>query len=220
MTLDEVRRALARVNDATPPNSEKNQQMKDSLLWEACVSLSEESDVYLVTNDGGFFKDKKKEDSPLAEPLSSEPPVVSGHLRVFRSLENAMNRFAPDFSAERVDVPEIDLDKVISEITAVAFRHSEMVTNRGIEVDFRGVIPEFFKTSESHRFSVSFTAFFAVVNKDGQEAPGKAVVAGDLIFDTRKPAVENVNLQSIAWTFDPQGEWRESEHESLYLVAP
>ncbi len=40
MSIDEVRRALARVNAEAPPNGPKNQQMKDSLLWEACVTLA------------------------------------------------------------------------------------------------------------------------------------------------------------------------------------
>ena len=54
MSIDEVRRALARVNAEAPPNGPKNQQMKDSLLWEACVTLTNDHRVIFVTGDNAF----------------------------------------------------------------------------------------------------------------------------------------------------------------------
>jgi len=58
ITLDETRRALKMVNEERPPNGPKNQQMKDSLLWEACATLSKNYLVHFVTRDGGFYVDR------------------------------------------------------------------------------------------------------------------------------------------------------------------
>ncbi len=58
LSLDQVRRAVARVNNELPPNSPKNQQFKDTLVWEALLDLAGQYDVVFVTADKGFFQNR------------------------------------------------------------------------------------------------------------------------------------------------------------------
>jgi Flp pilus assembly CpaE family ATPase len=56
MDLGEARRVLQRVNAETAPHGPKNQQMEDSLLWEACLSLAADYRVYFVTGNKGVLR--------------------------------------------------------------------------------------------------------------------------------------------------------------------
>jgi hypothetical protein len=56
MTIDHARRALAMVNGEVPPNGPKNQQFKDSLIWQSLFDLAGAHDVVFVTTDKGFFE--------------------------------------------------------------------------------------------------------------------------------------------------------------------
>lgn len=57
MDLIATREVLRRLIDETPPNGPRNQQFKDSLIWEAVRELAEAAPVHLVTADKGFFEE-------------------------------------------------------------------------------------------------------------------------------------------------------------------
>src|SRR5687767_1960869 len=70
-TLEHAKSALKRVNDETPPNGPKNQQFKDSAIWEAVIELSETYPVHFVTEDKGFFEGREIRRG-LAQALKAE----------------------------------------------------------------------------------------------------------------------------------------------------
>lgn len=71
MSVAQSRRALARVIAEQPPNGPKNQQFKDSLIWEAIVDWADEYDVTFITGDRGFFEGRDFTRG-LAEDLRGE----------------------------------------------------------------------------------------------------------------------------------------------------
>ena len=71
LTLEQTRSAVRRVNDEIPPNGPKNQQFKDSVLWEAVLELAKSFRVVLVTYDKAFFEDRKP-DRGLAAELKAD----------------------------------------------------------------------------------------------------------------------------------------------------
>ena len=98
LSLLQVRSALKRINDESPPNGPKNQQAKDSLLWEACVELSAQHVVLFVTFDGGFYRDRRPE-CGLAPNLADEDAVKSGRLRVYSTIDALLDYAAPNYRA-------------------------------------------------------------------------------------------------------------------------
>jgi len=54
-TLEHAKAALEMVDARMPPNGEKNQQFKDSAIWQAVLALSSDYRVHLVTNDRAFL---------------------------------------------------------------------------------------------------------------------------------------------------------------------
>jgi hypothetical protein len=212
MTICQVRRALDRVNAESPPNGPKNQQMKDSLLWEACVTLADEFIVHFITGDKAFYADRDV-NKGLAENLATEPAVKSGRLRVFPSLEGAMRAFAPESSANSSVTAGIEVEELIAAQAVQAFSRSPMAADLQAETKLRGVVAEYFRTEVAHTFAVSFSAFFHVNQGVEDRAHGEAIVSGDCRLDTRQAAIEATSLHSVDWRLrDPvRGEVRAHE---------
>ena len=75
LTLAQVRAALTKVIEKIPPNHRKDkggkeiEQLRDTLIWEAAVSLLTDHDVYFVTGDDAFFADKNDRRNKVPESL-------------------------------------------------------------------------------------------------------------------------------------------------------
>jgi hypothetical protein len=70
-SIEHARAALRRVNEETPPNGSKNQQFKDSAIWEAVLELAANHRVHFVTKDTGFYEGRDLKRG-LAKQLSYE----------------------------------------------------------------------------------------------------------------------------------------------------
>ncbi|WP_436758217.1 PIN domain-containing protein [Streptosporangium sp. V21-05] len=219
MSLAEAKQALERVNNDTPPNSPKNQQMKDSLLWEACVSLAEDYRVVFVTGDTAFYRDRKPKNG-LADNLASEVVVKNGRLRVFSTLEEAMQSFAPEASVDSDEISKADSRILIAAQAEKAFAYSSMAIDLRVRVKLRGVVPSYFRTDIAYIFAVSFTAFFNIEGGVEDDMEGEAAISGECKLNTRGGAVEEVSLQSIHWTLRYPDGYVVKSHEILTIDRP
>lgn len=85
-TLEHARSALKRVIAGTPPNGEKNQQYKDSVVWEAILSLLGDYDVFFVTEDKAFYHNGMSKDGRLSMPLKEESDAKLHQCKIYESL--------------------------------------------------------------------------------------------------------------------------------------
>jgi predicted nucleic acid-binding protein len=85
-TLESAESSFIKIVNKEPPNGEKNQQFKDGVIWADCLKLLENDDVYLVSNDKGFYKDKDNLDKGLDENLAQEASKFKNKLNIFPSL--------------------------------------------------------------------------------------------------------------------------------------
>jgi predicted nucleic acid-binding protein len=109
-TFEDAKNALARVLDATPPNWGKDQQFKDSAIWEAILRLASKSDVHFITEDKAFFNDRDPSKG-LAHNLQADLAAMHGAVRVHSSL--------PDFlSILSEALPPIDYASIAERIAA------------------------------------------------------------------------------------------------------
>jgi hypothetical protein len=100
--FEHTRTALERIIEETPPNSSKNQQYKDSLIWEAVIELASTHRVGLVTKDGAFClnRDTKK---GLANNLRTEAEATCFGVEIYddiRTLLQTLSAGAPQTNAE------------------------------------------------------------------------------------------------------------------------
>jgi hypothetical protein len=80
ISAEHTRSALDRVNKKRSPNRKK-EQFKDSLIWEATLSLSTDYRVHLVTEDYAFFS---SDGSELAEDLMNECAARGADILLYR----------------------------------------------------------------------------------------------------------------------------------------
>ena len=112
ITPDHLKSALDRLMNEIPPNSEKNQQYKDSLIWEAAIDLSKRAPVYFITGDYGFFENHKPGNG-LASVLAKEVSNLDNPLCVYCDIPS----FLED---QNVEVPDIDPCVFVRAIELVA----------------------------------------------------------------------------------------------------
>lgn len=111
-TLEHANSALDRVNSGLPPNNPKNQQYKDSAIWEAVLVLARTYRVYFITNDNGFYKSPEKPPRGLADSLAEECKNIGGVVRLYRDISSCLE----DLQA---DVAPLDHDEVVPAIERV-----------------------------------------------------------------------------------------------------
>lgn len=121
-TESHARAALAMVIDEVPPNGQKNQQFKDSAIWQALLELSQESDVVFVTNDSGFFQGGDVKNKVLAENLAADCSTLGRRITIFDELGSCLE-------ALRKEAPQLDKAQLIAVV--VDHLHSQLWSDAG-----------------------------------------------------------------------------------------
>jgi len=68
-TPEHASAALDMVIEELPPNRPRNQQFKDSAIWQAVLNLASEYSLHFVTNDRGFLLDRNDPAKGLTDNL-------------------------------------------------------------------------------------------------------------------------------------------------------
>jgi hypothetical protein len=105
-TIEHARAALRRVNEETPPNGNRNQQFKDSVIWEAILELAATYRVHFVTGDTGFYERRDLKNG-LAKELSNECSQAGFEVHVYPELASCVD-------ALRTAAPALDTDAVVA----------------------------------------------------------------------------------------------------------
>lgn len=189
ITQEHTRSALKRINEGSPPNGPKNQQAKDSLLWEACLELAETRRVSLVTRDGGFYLDRNPERG-LARNLAAEPAVVLGRLAVHPSLEEFLKVALPD----EVNESQENIDKLVEDQSREYIQHSPDIRRyftalREAEVRFRG-----FPGRQRDEMTLAFTVRFKT-EEDGSAEIGFVELKGECSFNRASRDIRDFQIR-------------------------
>lgn len=108
-TLEHAKAALEMVNAKLPPNGDKNQQFKDSAIWQAVLTLSSEYSVHFVTNDRAFLLDRANPSKGLAKNLQADCDRLSTQIGIYCDLGTCLK-------AIRNDAPTVDISRVLTAI--------------------------------------------------------------------------------------------------------
>lgn len=110
-TIDHAKSALRRVMEESPPNGYKNQQFKDSAIWEAILELAHKGEVHFITEDKAFFKDNNPSKG-LAENLKADCENVLGYVFVHYKLEGYLEEI-------KEQLPPLDYQAIANKIDSV-----------------------------------------------------------------------------------------------------
>ena len=94
LTLRAAKSSLDKIQRKVPPSSENREEFRDGVIWANCLELLSESDVWLVSQDLAFFKDKKS-DRGLALNLQEEAIELPNKLSIFYGLAALLQEQTP-----------------------------------------------------------------------------------------------------------------------------
>jgi hypothetical protein len=130
----QLRAALARVMDETPPNGYRNQQYKDSVIWEAVIELSNTYAVYFVTEDKDFFENKEPK-TGVATNLRAECKREGRNISVYYGLESYLESIRGevpplDYAALATAVERVVIDALLGLASEQVFELHELIDSR------------------------------------------------------------------------------------------
>lgn len=176
--MEHARGALIKVLDGVPPCGPKNQQFKDAAIWEAVLCLGRGRDIYFVTADTDYLKDKTLA-SGLAPNLLAEVDAAGIRLRLFGDLPSCLNSLAatpiPNFPEARI---RSELAKLVQSELSVIMEAEDGISFGQVETELKPVSSE-----DADKISMEF-----VVRRDfaDTQAPGKAIgeatVEGEAVY--------------------------------------
>ncbi len=202
-TFEDAKKALARVIDSTPPNAERDQQFKDSAIWEALLRLGSLSHVHFITEDKAFFKDREPSKG-LADNLAEEAAHLSGSLTLYASLPAYL-----ELASQAL--PPLDLQTMADAIaSAIAPQLNQYAEEKGyVRGPLRGHSIAPFLTERATVLSLEFHLTFEILRlpspQYGDSVDITQEVKGTCGFDISSNTPEDVVIQDIS-LFDAQGQ--------------
>lgn len=91
-SLTSAKSSYAKILESVCPNTEKDQQFKDGVIWADCLSLLAKDDVTLVTDDRAFYLGRQHENG-LAKNLQNEAMEYPHKLRIVPTLAALLDTF-------------------------------------------------------------------------------------------------------------------------------
>ncbi|MBL0180528.1 MAG: DUF4935 domain-containing protein [Gemmatimonadetes bacterium] len=172
LTLDHSSRALTRVLEDRLPNSPKNQQFKDSLLWECAIDQGVTTDLHLVSSDTAFFENRKY-DQGMASELRAECAAAGATIHLHQSVD-AMLQMTRDGQ------PPFDATAVVEAIQSVVLEEANSIAARkGVRLSHVvGRDVEAYVTQQYGQLAVKYH-FVCTANLNSPEGP--TGVSSDLV---------------------------------------
>jgi len=201
-TLDHARNALVRVNAGTPPNGPKDQQFKDSAVWEAILQAAADYDVHFATADKGFFQGRDPRRG-LAAELAKEVAEMGGSVSLYHS--DGLEQFLEQIQE---GLPQIDREHVLGQIAQKVDEHirsTELARNISIENRTHSSV-RVFVTPTTSTLALSFDFEFGIVDRRvGQEGnTGRYTLRGICQYnvDQRQVSDFEFHSQAVFWTLE------------------
>jgi hypothetical protein len=197
--------ALDRVNSELPPNGPKNQQFKDSAIWEALLRLGESHSIEFVTSDNAFYAGRDSKGERLASNLQEDCRKRAVSLRVYATISSLLKHL-------KASAPPVDTHQIAISIASLIVEQLQMAAaKRSFDVD-KLVIHEInpFATEAIGRLAISFSLTFRLVDAsqdEGQRQHASLTAVGTCGFNMQTRIVSDAQFDTLQydWTM-PTGE--------------
>jgi hypothetical protein len=205
-TLDHANRALDRVFSGLAPNV-KQQQFKDSAVWEAILELADSYRVYFVTDDSDFHGSRRDNTPVLAETLAQECESREASVRLFAEIADCLRELKREM---QVEPPDLAL--VMRAITATLDfdRLKEFCEGESCALHEDQVEPRVtaFLTDDKDILALSFELTYkleAYCSGDRLVGEPFLVVVGECFYDLRTRLVSDNRTKVLFETRTPWG---------------
>lgn len=185
-TIEDALKALDRVDNKVPPAGSQ-QQFKDSVIWENCVSWAKRYDVYLVSRDTAFYEGKSKHGG-LSKSLRAELNSSGLSVVLFDSLSDLLRELGANADAS------IDLEPIARAVYFMGMHLFSVNAERLLHPlgDVIKMQVEVFATQDTDSFSVRFNATEVTANE-----PVCATASGQCLYSLAAQSVTRLQLEEV-----------------------
>jgi PIN domain len=201
-TLEHAKSALDRVNSGLPPNGPKNQQYKDSAIWEAIIDLARSYRVYFLTNDKAFFRDPEKPIKGLADNLAAECREIGGDIHIYRDISSCLEdlqKHAAPLDRNELAIA-IEAKIVFSSLEKAAASRDYSLTGERISVS---ISP--FATEQIDKLALTFELAYRLADVSENETAPRLeptlTVKGNCFYNPITKEVSNVLMNAEVFTW-------------------
>lgn len=174
-SLESAKSSFLKVIDKMAP-SDKDQQFKDGVIWADCLELLKKGEVYLVTSDKAFYKDRRYEDG-LSTSLVREAEEYPHKIHLFPTVSDLLLEIKMDVGLNKIELVQRFVETSRSSIDGILSRNNfsiigEPEVNTGI-----------YATEDPNKLYVEFTFIFNCEDlSTGTRPNAKLILKGDCIY--------------------------------------
>ena len=198
-SYSEMQKALDMVIRRLPPNSEKNQQYKDSLIWQCVLSIADDYFVHFITKDKGFFKDRSYTQGPadnICEDISSK----KDRIRIYYELESCteiLHTFDRTLDEEVIYQRILQASK--SEIDKHLLREGFFPKKRK-----NAALRSFF-TNDPSKIAIQFNMEYELGELYRHEECQNAwlILGGNCLVSVENLEISHLKIESLGWSIHP-----------------
>ncbi len=218
-TFEHAKSALRRINEKSQPNGEKNQQFKDSAIWEAILTLLSSYTVHFITNDNQFFLNRQNETGKLAPNLLDDSRKLGGVVHIYKDMASCVKVL-------QKDVPLLDYSNLILEIDGLInsqLRQDLLDDPQLIFVEITELVTEkssvsAFLTENKKNLALTFELSYSCNDSGDERKDAILITRGDCLYERATESISDItiNFEEIYWK-NPSGE--EGRRRMLYAAG-
>lgn len=206
-----ARSSFEKIIKKEPPNSENNQQFKDSVIWANCLELAQVNEVFLVTKDKAFFKERNYEKG-LAENLLREAQKAPYKISIYFELANLLEEIRSEL--------KLNEDQLISLIEKETYDKTLEITERN-EFELDKLVNrkfEIFATTNPKEVSVKFILKYNLNNKSIKHRVNAYTESkGEFLLNIESYDIKNfINHGETIYWINEDGELKETKNIYAY----
>lgn len=209
-TIESAKSSLLKIYDKQPPNSDKNQQFKDGVIWADCMNLLEKEDVILVTTDQGFFRDKNYKNG-LAVNLKDESKTFVNDFKIYSSLTELLEEIKSDIV--------IDNNALVSQFTETIKESMNSILERnGFSISSGATVHiSPFVTEDPDKLFIEFKIHFECTDtREEGRTDGNLLLKGDGYYALEKAEFLELRNRGEELSFDDGSEERKIINNFFY----
>jgi len=187
-----AKNALTRVMEETAPNSYKNQQFKDSAIWEAVLEVSKSYNVFFITEDKAFFKDRNYKNG-LASNLAEELKEFKNDVKIFYGMDNFLKEI-------KQDIPPLNNDKIVELIDKLIKDEIEKQIENSKVNEISNYTIKPYLTESPNEIVINFDINYKLIlidTSNENEWEGSLTIEGECLLDIENYVLFKLQLDSL-----------------------
>lgn len=210
-TIESARSSFEKIIKKEPPNSEKNQQFKDGVIWANCLESATSGEVLFVTEDKAFFKDRNY-DKGLAGNLLGEANRAPNKILIFHELAELLNEIKSPVTLNEEQLLKLIEKEMYDNMLKLCERNEFNIAKLSHKTF------EVFATTNPKEVSVKFSLKYDLENKSAAyRVQPYAESKGEFLLDIENYMIRNfINRGEYLFWRNKDGELEETRNTYAY----